>query len=221
MTKAALLSQYAIEIERLKADVIAAREKNGIYLSGESWAEISSEHESRKTALVEAKRQGDIYQSQLRTTREQFEQALRVLGVRDTDLKNALDNLEEEKGNYKNLENTLGQVRNELSDEMLLRKANEQERKKWKDVAGQAVQDVDGLWNKIARKTEAEEKNAGNFEEAHGDLQTIARHLETLVKGFENAHTLHAQQNGEKLKQMTERQVEVSSSQSMMAEREY
>jgi len=46
MTKAALLSQYAIEIERLKADVLAAREKNGIYLELDalslcpSWSEV-------------------------------------------------------------------------------------------------------------------------------------------------------------------------------------
>jgi len=60
MTKAALLSQYAVEIERLKADLLAARERNGIFLSAASWADLASEHEARRLALEDSARQVEL-----------------------------------------------------------------------------------------------------------------------------------------------------------------
>ena len=210
MTKAALLSQYAIEIERLKADVLAAREKNGIYLSDESWNEISKQHEGRKVALNEAKRQGDIDQSQLRTTKEQFEQALRVLGVRDHELKSSQDQLEVERENASQLRNVLGGVKEELEDETVLRRAYEGERRKWKSLAGKIHADNEGLREKIERKAKVEDVNGGMVENAREALGGRTRELVSLVEGFEVDHERYVKESGAKVKVMTDRQIEVS-----------
>jgi kinesin family protein 11 len=42
MTRNTLLQGFVAEIERLKADVLAAREKNGISFSKETWNEFSN-----------------------------------------------------------------------------------------------------------------------------------------------------------------------------------
>lgn len=209
MTKAALLSQYAIEIERLKADVLAAREKNGIYLSGESWAEISSEHESRKKDLAEARRQSDIFQSQLRTTREQFEQALRVLSVRDVEIKSALDALEDERGNVKKVQRLLDEMRKELDDEVLLRRANEEERQRWKSVAGTAMADVDGLREKIGRKTAVESANSHTINQAHGTISQLTTSLSHSLSQFEDSTTTYLTTSMQSLTALAESQNEV------------
>jgi len=40
--------EYVAEIERLKADVLAAREKNGIFFSEDTWNQMSVEQELTK-----------------------------------------------------------------------------------------------------------------------------------------------------------------------------
>src|ERR1700733_11462448 len=53
MTRNALLKEYVGEIERLKADLLAAREKNGIFFSEETWNQLSTEQEITKTEMEE------------------------------------------------------------------------------------------------------------------------------------------------------------------------
>jgi kinesin family protein 11 len=212
MTKAALLSQYAVEIERLKADVLAAREKNGIYLSGESWAELSAEHDARKAALADAKRQADIFQSQMRTTTEQFEQALRVLGVRDAELRTIGEQLAAEKGNFSELKALLEQTRQELDDETVLRRGNDEQRRRWRDVAGQAVQDVDGLRDKVARKAAVEDRNARTVEQAHGSMSGLAARMADQLRALSEKTLRFQQESGDILSSMTTRQLEALNS---------
>src|SRR5437763_1927728 len=57
MTRNALLKEYVAEIERLKADVLAAREKNGIFFSEETWNQLTVEQELRQTECEEARKQ--------------------------------------------------------------------------------------------------------------------------------------------------------------------
>jgi kinesin family protein 11 len=64
------------EIERLKADVLAAREKNGIFFSEETWNQLTTEQELKQTETEEAKKQLEIVESQLRSVREEFEQSI-------------------------------------------------------------------------------------------------------------------------------------------------
>ena len=66
MTRNALLKEYVAEIERLKADVLAAREKNGIFLSEERWQEMTAEQELRDTEMQEAKKQVEIVETPVR-----------------------------------------------------------------------------------------------------------------------------------------------------------
>ena len=49
MTKKALIREYVSEIERLKQDLLATREKNGIYLS----SDVRSSHNVDKLILVD------------------------------------------------------------------------------------------------------------------------------------------------------------------------
>ncbi|CAG8541284.1 1549_t:CDS:10, partial [Acaulospora morrowiae] len=48
VTKKALIKEYIGEIERLKADLLAAREKNGVYMAQESYQKLIDENQSRK-----------------------------------------------------------------------------------------------------------------------------------------------------------------------------
>jgi kinesin family member 11 len=69
MTRNAL-KEYVAEIERLKADVLAAREKNGNFFSEEMWHRMSAEQELKETEVAEARKQVEIIENQLRSVRQ-------------------------------------------------------------------------------------------------------------------------------------------------------
>lgn len=53
LTKKVILKEYTEEIDRLKRDLVAAREKNGIYLATDTYDEMQLKLESQQTELVE------------------------------------------------------------------------------------------------------------------------------------------------------------------------
>ncbi|XP_047537733.1 kinesin-like protein Klp61F [Vanessa atalanta] len=53
MTKKAILKDYAEEIDRLKRDLHAAREKNGVYLANETFAEMTLKQEEQRKEIQE------------------------------------------------------------------------------------------------------------------------------------------------------------------------
>lgn len=78
-----LLKEHVAEIERLKADLLAVREKNGIFLSEETWTQLTAEQELRQTEFEEAKKQVEIVESQMQAVREEFDQSIALLMKRD------------------------------------------------------------------------------------------------------------------------------------------
>jgi kinesin family protein 11 len=100
MTRNSLLKEYVAEIERLKADVLAAREKNAIFFSEETWNQLSAKRELRQTECEEARKQVEIVESQMRVVREEFEQSIASLMKRDGELKETKEQLNSWKGNW-------------------------------------------------------------------------------------------------------------------------
>jgi len=121
MTRNALLKEYVVEIERLKADVLAAREKNGIFLSEDTWKQLSSDKELRQTEMEEAKKQVEIAESQMRSVREEFEQSLALLTKREGELSETKDRLKETEGELVVKEGELKVVKGALEEEVVVR----------------------------------------------------------------------------------------------------
>lgn len=95
MTRNALLKEYVTEIERLKADLLAAREKNGIFFSEDTWNQLNVEHELARTSLEETKRQVETIERQLKNVQDEYQECMNLLTMRDGDLKVAKDELSE------------------------------------------------------------------------------------------------------------------------------
>ena len=158
MTRNALLKEYVAEIERLKADVLAAREKNGIFLSEERWQEMNAEQELRDTEMQEAKKQVEIVESQLRNLREEFEQSMALLMRRDGELKEAKEKLQKRETELKATEGKLEVVKGALEEEVVVRQAHQEGETVLdgvatglKTVAHQSVDDLGRLFGKLGK----------------------------------------------------------------------
>lgn len=158
MTKNSLIKEYVAEIERLKADVLAAREKNGIFFSEETWNQISAEQELRQTELDEAKKQVAIVENQLMAVRDEFDQSIGMLKKRETELKDTRQRLDLAEEDLVEKKAELGAVKRAFEEEVVYRKAFEQTESvldgvagTLKTVAGESIRDVGDLFEKLGK----------------------------------------------------------------------
>jgi kinesin family member 11 len=151
MTRNALLKEYVAEIERLKADVLAAREKNGIFFSEETWNRLSAEQME-----MEARKQGEIVESQLRSVREEFEQSIASLMKRDGVLKMTKERLIGREGELVEKVGELECDKGALEEEVVVRKAHQGSEDQLDKVAtglkhavSESMNDLEGLFEKL------------------------------------------------------------------------
>ncbi|KAF7363485.1 Kinesin motor domain-containing protein [Mycena sanguinolenta] len=160
MTRNSLLKEYVAEIERLKADVLAAREKNGIFFSEETWLQLSAEQEMRQTELEEARRQVEIVEGHMRTVRDEFEQSIALLKKREGELNDTRTQLQETEVALDRKSAELQHVQGALEEEMVVREAHQETEGRLNTVAlglkvvvRDSVKDVTGLFDKLERKS--------------------------------------------------------------------
>ncbi|KXN89241.1 Kinesin-like protein bimC [Leucoagaricus sp. SymC.cos] len=181
MTRNGLLKEYIAEIERLKNDLIAAREKNGIFFSEESWNQLNAEQELRQTELQEAKKQTEIVESQMRAVREEFEQSIGLLMKRDEELKVTRGTLEKTKATLSRTEGQLQETEAALNNEVVVRKAHQDTETKLnlvaeelKSVTAECLRDIGGLFEKLERKTIVLDSSTSTVEECEKTISSLA-----------------------------------------------
>jgi kinesin family protein 11 len=156
ITRNALLKEHANEIARLKADLVATREKNGVYVSPERWREIESAQEGGKTAREELRVQAEVAQRQCRALREELEAQGAVLVKRTNELATAKDELDQQHQQLLHARQELQKLRVEVEEERVVRQAFERNESTLdrvalglRDTARAGVIDVKGLFDKI------------------------------------------------------------------------
>jgi len=123
MTRNALLKEYVGEIERLKADLLAAREKNGIFFSEDTWNQMNVEQELARTALEETKRQVEIVARQLKNVHEEYQESMNLLTKRDGELKEAKEELSETICVLTTTSDNLQATKSALEEEVVVRES--------------------------------------------------------------------------------------------------
>jgi kinesin family protein 11 len=156
MTRAALIKEYVNEIERLKGDLLATREKNGIYISPENWQTMTGEHESVKGQLEEMRRNGTVVESRMTSLKEQFEQNMQLLVKREAEAKNVKAEYKDKEEELQRMLVKMDELRKAEVEEKTLREAYMRSEKKLHRIAGElqgvvreSTSDVVGLFDKL------------------------------------------------------------------------
>ncbi|KAI9510898.1 kinesin-domain-containing protein [Russula earlei] len=160
MTRNSLLKEYVAEIERLKADLLAAREKNGIFFSEETWNQMSVEQELARTALEETKRQVETVVRQLKNIQEEYQQSMNLLTKRDGELKEAREELSETIRILTSTSNELQVTKSALEEEIIVRESYQtteatldEVARGLKRTAQESLGDLNAMFAKLSRKT--------------------------------------------------------------------
>ncbi|CAG0883934.1 unnamed protein product [Cyprideis torosa] len=109
LTKKALIKQYVEEIQQLKADLMATREKNGIFLAPETYNEMQARLENFETSSTDLN---------TRFTKLQldFQSAQEVLGVTEQDLQSTRQELRKLDQEFKKTTDNLHATRRRLDE---------------------------------------------------------------------------------------------------------
>ncbi|KLO10672.1 kinesin-domain-containing protein [Schizopora paradoxa] len=235
----ALLKDFIAEIDRLKSDLMAAREKNGIFMAQETLEEMRIEAELRQTELEEARKQVEIVDNELRAKREEFEHCMSLLSDANAELKSTQLTLEEREVELATLDIKLNDTRTALGEESFVRGAHAATEEELdtiahglRTVASQSTSDATGLLEALGRKvahfkassstvSENAKKIDGDVErllqvidESHSSSQQYAKQISIKSKAFgdKSSQALSAQSASfeEKLGQLQESLDQVS-----------
>lgn len=164
--RSVVLNQFANEIARLQADLQvsrareparrlsgsltgcilqASRGQEGVYVSKETWDSL----EAGRRNFDDVRQRLEIAESQLATTRDQFEQNFRLLSTREEQLRRSQEELGDVKAELRRARTELADTKMALAEAEVLRDAYEDSRAGWKEAARNAIGDVDGLRAKL------------------------------------------------------------------------
>ncbi|KAK6502834.1 kinesin motor protein cin8 [Arthrobotrys musiformis] len=191
MTKRAVIKEYITEIERLKADLNATRQKHGVYMSEEHFQQLNRENDTRKTLVEEHERKIAVLEQQLRTARENLEKNLKSFTDLKKDYESQTVSLEETREALFSTETSLVLATQELSDEQLITKAYKLTEGQLTTRAGElisvasaAVRDVEGLHAKVGRQEELQEQNRATWDYTRQQTFDITSLVEGEIKKF-------------------------------------
>ncbi|XP_074532612.1 kinesin-like protein KIF11 [Halichoeres trimaculatus] len=159
LTKRTLIKEYTEEIERLKRDLAATREKNGVYLSAENYESMMSQitaHEEHSTEYID----------KIAAMEEEIKKITELFVDSKTKLEQCTMDLEEKQQRLEETSQDLQQTKEKLSQEEFICSELSSVHDTLYNTAGQllstvdaSTSDVSGLHAKLDRKRKVEQHN--------------------------------------------------------------
>lgn len=195
LTKAGLLKEYVADMERLKAELYATREKNGIYVPEDQWREMNDTATKQKTDFNDARQRVAQVEVQLKTRKAEFE-TLTARFITTTDELAAVREAERQLGNaLTDAKTAADDARTKLAEERVVSEAYEVGEERLHSVAGElhavavdSVRDVGGLFDKLGRVTNVLETNTDAATQFGSAMQNLSSDLKQDIVQL---HTVH------------------------------
>lgn len=158
LTKTGLLREYLGDIERLKNEVLAAREKNGVYIPEEQWREMHEQQAKQKSDYEEAKLRASSCTVELATKKKEFDElSVKMLATAE-DLELAREAERELGLLLERMKVDLELARVKLEEEMVVSEAYQKGEERLdavaeglRAVATESVNHVGGLFDKLGK----------------------------------------------------------------------
>lgn len=170
VSKKTLLKEFTAEIEKLKSELIATRQRNGVYLTQENYDEIQIESESRRILCDEQKDKIETVETNLRNRVQELFNLTNGFNGMKKENEAARIQLEGTKSILDKTEIVLSHTRRNLSDETMLRKAHQRTEAELANMGEDMLStlqsttgDISGLHSKIRRKSDLHSANRDHW----------------------------------------------------------
>ncbi|ORX77302.1 kinesin-domain-containing protein, partial [Basidiobolus meristosporus CBS 931.73] len=197
LTKTALIKEYVDEIERLKSDLMASREKNGVFLTSDNYQSLVDENQSNKELVEELKKSMDSIQEQLTQVTEEFKQKMDLLNSTSERLASTEKELEATSESLQVTSQNLEVTKQTLEEQIVLTEAHMETEEMLNSLANglvatlkKSAEDCQNLHAKIDRKSAIEMENRRLFKEFQRALTSQCEDLEAEIQEFQHAQTM-------------------------------
>ncbi|KAG6451340.1 hypothetical protein O3G_MSEX007091 [Manduca sexta] len=198
MTKKAILKEYAEEIDRLKRDLQAARDKNGVYLASDTFAEMTLKQEEQKKEIQELLLKKRAMEEERDRMEGVFADLNQKLEIRDTELNVTKNNLNTTKAKLANTNNLLRATRLQCEEQRELVQHHQKtevnlgaQARDLLSVADTATTHVTHLHDSLDKRRSLESNNLETTklyqEESAQHREQIAENVETCVQAIASA----------------------------------
>ncbi|KAI9832620.1 MAG: kinesin motor protein cin8 [Phylliscum demangeonii] len=191
ISRKTLLREFTVELEKLKSELLMARQKNGVHLASETYDNLIGESESRRILSEEQKAELETMETALRNR----VQELFTLSTNFNLLKKDNDGtrmiLDETTSLLEQTEQMLAKTKENLAEESRLRCAHEQTEARLSHVGGellstlgQTVAAVDGLHSTVRRRADLHDQNRRTWQDFQKQLSDVTAVIKTRLDGL-------------------------------------
>ncbi|KAI5296274.1 kinesin motor protein cin8 [Ascosphaera acerosa] len=215
LSKKTLLREFTTEIEKLKAELIATRLRNGVYLPNQQYEELTMESESRRILTEEQRAKIESMETSLRN---KLHELMHVTGNFNSLKKDHEETKKQLKGTDDLLQQTdiiLTQTKRELEEEMLVRQAHAKTEEELRAVGSELIsqlktqgQDVEGLLAKIVRKEHIDEQNQAIWQRRSTEITEVSGTMSSRIDSFKSQQTGAMQALHDRLQSFITRELE-------------
>ena len=192
ISKKTLLKEFTAEIEKLKSELIATRQRNGVYLSNEQYEEITVESESRRILSDEQKARIETMEASLRNKVQELFNLTNNFQIlrRDNDaVKSALEGL---RLVLKETEEVLLTTKDNLANETESRRVHQSTGdalrimgQQLRSSLKQTVGDINNLHGKVDRISALQVLNGGSWDLSATKSTQLAENINSRAKSFQ------------------------------------
>lgn len=200
-----LLSELTMEMEKLKSNLTAARQRNGVYMSPDTYEEMVTENESRRIINKEQKERIESMEYGLRDKTQKLLTLTNHLKNLERDNEDTRSKLNQANDALTNAQHTLTETKEKLGEESVLRTAFESTEAQLHDIGyhllstlDDTVQDADGLHAKLERWQGLDNDNHRTWQQSVTEVSEITEKVEARMNDFQAHHTglLHSFSTG-------------------------
>ena len=191
MTKRVLLREYSLNIERLKAELEATREKNGVYLPLERYQEMEMNLAGRSGQIQELEGVLQSRQEELKTLATTLNATKAELEAARDEAARTVAQLEATQAELGTTRADLHTTRTELGETVAVLEGTTTKEAVLRSEAGGVLEslrgaagDVAGLWAKVERKAAVEAANRALVDGLDADMGSSFGQLKDHVCGF-------------------------------------
>ncbi|KAK8237786.1 P-loop containing nucleoside triphosphate hydrolase protein [Phyllosticta capitalensis] len=193
VSKKTLFKEYTSEIERLKMELIATRQRNGVYLAQEQYEEMVTESESRRILAEEQKDKIETMEVNLRNKVQELFNLTTNLSSLKKDHEAAKTALEGTQSILEKTEVVLEHTRNTLAEETEFRKAHAKTEEELANIGrdlistlGSTTSDIGGLRSKLRRRSDLHSVNRRQWGSTQQQVSGTTRMVEDRLSDFQD-----------------------------------
>ncbi|OCL15231.1 kinesin heavy chain [Glonium stellatum] len=192
VSKKTLLREFTAEIEKLKSELIATRQRNGVYLTQESYEEITTESESRRILSEEQRDKLETMEVNLRNKVQELFSLTSNFNNLKKDNEATKMVLDGTKSLLEKTEVVLAHTRQNLEEETALRRAHEKTEKDLANIGqdliatlGKTTSDIGGLHSKLRRRSDLQSMNRKNWSSSQSQVSDTTLVVEDRIGEFQ------------------------------------